>query len=97
MAEIEPMRWSLKIARIAGTEIRVQITFFLFLGWIAFTYFSMGGTPATVEGVVFVFALFACVSLHEFGHVTAVRAFGVPTPDITLLPIGGWRLQWRTG
>jgi stage IV sporulation protein FB len=33
--------------------------------------------------------LFLCVLAHEFGHVFAARAFGVQTPDVTLLPIGG--------
>src|SRR5262245_66476159 len=33
--------------------------------------------------------LFLCVLLHEFGHIFTARAFGVPTPYVTLLPIGG--------
>ena len=83
------MRWSLKIARVGGTEVRIHITFILFLAWIAFSYYQVGGTAAAVPGVLFVIALFACVLLHEFGHVLAARAFDIQTPDITLLPIGG--------
>jgi stage IV sporulation protein FB len=33
--------------------------------------------------------LFGCVLAHEFGHIFTARAFGVATPDVTLLPIGG--------
>jgi Zn-dependent protease len=33
--------------------------------------------------------LFLCVLLHEFGHIFTARAFGVSTPFVTLLPIGG--------
>jgi stage IV sporulation protein FB len=29
------------------------------------------------------------VLAHEFGHILMARAFGVATPDVTLLPIGG--------
>jgi Zn-dependent protease/CBS domain-containing protein len=83
------MRWSIKIARVAGTEVRIHITFLLFLAWIGFSYYYVGGVAAAVPGLLFVIALFACVLLHEFGHVLAARAFGIPTPDITLLPIGG--------
>jgi stage IV sporulation protein FB len=42
-----------------------------------------------VKTVVFVLLLFACVLAHEFGHIFTARAFGVETPDVTLLPIGG--------
>jgi len=83
------MRWSLKIARIAGIEVRIHVTFLLFLAWIAFTYYQFGGAPAAKQGVIFILALFGCVLLHEFGHAIAARAFGIRTPDITLFPIGG--------
>src|SRR5262245_22208539 len=52
-------------------------------------HYRIGGTAAASEGVVFILAVFACVVLHEFGHIAAARYFGVRTPDITLLPIGG--------
>src|SRR5437868_15542890 len=83
------MRWSFKIARIAGTELRVHFTFLLLLAWIAFANYSHGGATAATRGVVFILLLFACVVLHEFGHVLTARRFGIVTPDIILLPIGG--------
>ncbi len=83
------MRWSVKIARVAGTEIRLHITFLLFLGWIGVAYYQAGGLEAALRGVAFITLLFSSVVLHELGHVAAARQFGIQTPDITLLPIGG--------
>jgi stage IV sporulation protein FB len=37
----------------------------------------------------FMVLLFLCVLLHEFGHIFTARRFGVMTPDVILLPIGG--------
>ncbi len=83
------MSWSLKIARVAGTEIRVHVTFLIFLVWIGYADYQENGAEAALENVIFVSLLFSCVLLHELGHALAARRFGIPTPDITLLPIGG--------
>jgi len=83
------MGWSFKIGTIAGTALRVHITFALLLAWIWFMHYRIGGTPAAMEGIAFVLAVFLCVVLHEFGHIAVARQYGIKTPDITLLPIGG--------
>ena len=83
------MSWSINIGTIAGTAVRVHITFLLFLGWIFFATYVAEGPEAAMASLVFMVLLFACVLAHEFGHIFTARAFGVPTPDVTLLPIGG--------
>jgi Zn-dependent protease/CBS domain-containing protein len=83
------MLWSIPIARIAGTVVRVHITFLLFLVWIAGTHWRLGGQAAALDGVLFIVLLFACVVAHEFGHIFAARRYGIRTPDVTLWPIGG--------
>jgi Zn-dependent protease/CBS domain-containing protein len=83
------MFWSINIGRIAGTEVRIHVTFLLFLGWIFLASWYSGGSQAAWSGLTFMLLLFACVLAHEFGHIFTARAFGVATPDVTLLPIGG--------
>src|SRR4051794_7905624 len=83
------MSWSLNIGSIAGTQVRVHITFLLFLGWIFAAGWVSEGPQAAWSGLAFMVLLFACVLVHEFGHIFTARAFGVATPDVTLLPIGG--------
>ena len=83
------MSWSLNIGTIAGTAVRVHVTFLLFLGWIFGASWVAGGPEAAWQALAFLVLLFACVVAHEFGHIFTARAFGVSTPDVTLLPIGG--------
>jgi Zn-dependent protease/CBS domain-containing protein len=87
-AEI-PMLWSFPIARIAGTVVRVHVTFLLFLVWIGAAHWRVGGQEAALDGVLFMVILFACVLAHEFGHILAARRYGIRTPEVTLWPIGG--------
>lgn len=83
------MSWSIPIARIAGIQLRIHITFVLLIGWLALVYYNAGGAAVAAGGVIFILLLFLCVVLHEFGHALAAKYFGINTPDITLLPIGG--------
>ncbi len=83
------MTWSFSLGRLLGSELRVHVTFFLLLAWVGFAAYSDGGIQAAIENIAFVLALFACVVAHEFGHALMARRYGIKTPDITLLPIGG--------
>ena len=83
------MGWSIKLFDVGGTAVRVHLTFFLLLAWIAAIHWTHGGAPEAIDGVLFIVALFVCVVLHEFGHVFAARRYGIATSDVTLLPIGG--------
>jgi Zn-dependent protease/CBS domain-containing protein len=83
------MSYSLTIGRLFGTAIRLHVTFLLFLLTIGGVTWAQGGSGAAVATVGFVSLLFACVVLHEFGHILAARRYGVHTPDVILLPIGG--------
>jgi Zn-dependent protease/CBS domain-containing protein len=80
---------SIKLFDVAGTAVRVHPTFFLLLIWIGAVHFMDGGAWSALTGIAFVIVLFACVVLHEFGHIMMARRFGIATPDVTLLPIGG--------
>lgn len=83
------MRWSLNLGSIAGTAIRIHITFLLFLLWLGTVYYQRGGAEAAWQGTIFIVLIFSCVLLHELGHVFAARRYGVKTRDVTLWPFGG--------
>lgn len=84
------MGWSLKLGKWFGIEVNLHITFLLLIGFLALTGFATTRNAGAVAGNIgFLLVLFLCVLLHEFGHALAARRYGIPTKDITLLPIGG--------
>lgn len=84
------MKWSWRIGRLAGIDLYMHVTFLLLVGWVAISYYAARRSVAdALIGVAFILSLFAIVVLHELGHALTARRFGIPTRDITLLPIGG--------
>lgn len=84
------MRWSWKIGEFRGIGVYVHATFLLLIAVVVVGHWSQEQNVAkTLEGVLFVLAIFACVVLHEFGHALTAARYGIRTRDITLLPIGG--------
>jgi Zn-dependent protease len=83
------MGWTITIGRVAGTEIKVHLTFFILVAFWGMAGYQQGELTGALAACLMLFALFACVLLHEFGHILVARRFGVRTPDVILLPIGG--------
>ena len=83
------MRWAIRLGRIAGTEVRIHLTFFLLLAYVGLEGWHAGGKAGALHLMLLVCIVFFCVLLHEFGHAFAARRCGIRTPDITLFPIGG--------
>lgn len=84
------MSWSFKLGKPFGIPLYIHWTFLILIAWLVFGHYRQGHDLATtLAGVGFVLAIFGCVVLHELGHALAARRYGIPTADITLLPIGG--------
>lgn len=79
--------WSFRIGTLLGVPIRVHVTFLFLLVW--FGAVSSESGRGYLGGVVFLLLLFGCVVLHELGHATMARRYGVKTSEIVLYPIGG--------
>ena len=84
------MKWTWKIGRVQGIEIKVHLTLLLLMGWFALFNFIGGAHWANVlNNTLFIVTLFGIVVLHELGHALMAKRFNISTRDITLLPIGG--------
>lgn len=82
------MRWTLRIARIAGIDLKIHLSLLLMLP-LGALLFGAAGVAGALFGALMVVLLFGCVLLHELGHALTARALGIPVREIQLLPIGG--------
>lgn len=89
MQAVVVVEWAITLGTVFGIAVRLHLTFLIFLAWIAIGSLVAGGPAAALQSIAFLVAVFASVLIHEFGHALMARRFGVRTPDITLLPIGG--------
>lgn len=83
------MRGSWKLGRLFGIDLFIHWTFWILLLFWTLSGLGEAGIAGGATAAAFILALFTCVVAHEYGHALTARAFGIPTHDITVLPIGG--------
>lgn len=84
------MRGSLFIGRYAGIDVFIHWTFSFLILWFVGSGVAKGMNAIQISWTIaFILSVFACVTLHEFGHALAARRFGIKTRHISLLLIGG--------
>ena len=81
-------RLSVRVATVAGIEIRIHATFLLLVALVALGSTAPEG-PGVAAALLWLFALFACVVAHELAHSLVARRNGIPIVEIELLPFGG--------
>jgi Zn-dependent protease len=79
----------LKIGRVAGIDIFLHWTMWLFPIFILVRGFVLYSTDETLMQSLLVLGVYGCLFLHEVGHIYAARLLGLALRDITLCPIGG--------
>ncbi len=88
------MKWSWKIARVAGIDVYIHATFLLIIGWVALNHWSQG-LAGMISGLLFILAMFACVVLHEFGHALTARRYSIKTERVEHTAMAALRLLMR--
>jgi Zn-dependent protease len=85
---------SLKLGKCFGIDLYIHATFWLLPLFVLFGDLMSARASDREPGniafhIMFIFAVFGCIVLHEVGHALAARAYGIGTRNITLYPIGG--------
>ena len=84
------MRGSFRVATFFDVPVRVHWTFGLLILFVIYVGKMRDANWLNIGIIVLlVLLLFVCVLLHEFGHALSAKYYGIPTRDITILPIGG--------
>ena len=81
--------WSYPLARIAGVEFRLHITFFFLLFFVLLYDGNFGTVPVILRGLALTAMVLIAVLFHELGHVIVSTRFGSPVRGTILLPTGG--------
>jgi Zn-dependent protease len=81
--------WSMNLFRVRGIQLSIHASFFLLLAYVGWEGWNAAGWRGAGWLVLGTAAVFVSVTLHELGHAAAARYFGIRTPRILLLPIGG--------
>jgi Zn-dependent protease len=82
-----PIAGTMGAIRLFGVPVRFHFTFVLLVVFLI--VFGLGNRQSGLMFVLYIFALFASVLLHELGHAWAGRQYGVRTIEIVMFPIGG--------
>jgi Zn-dependent protease len=81
----------INLGRLFGVHVRVDLTVLLVAAIFVVT--GVGQNPtlqAVLNETTFVILLFVSIFLHEMGHATGARLFGIRTLDVTLTFFGGY-------
>jgi Zn-dependent protease/CBS domain-containing protein len=81
--------WSVPLARMGGTEVRLHLTFLLLLLYVWLTETVTPNGVGALRPAALAAIVLGSVALHETGHVLAGRHRIVRTRSVVLLPIGG--------
>ena len=92
MREREPLNWSMPLpGKILGVSVGIHVLFpCVALAVILRAASAPDNAPgAWIQACAVMAMLFACVCLHEFGHVFAARRAGGDALEVLLWPLGG--------
>lgn len=81
---------SLYLGKVAGTALYIHWSFLLLVFYVYYSaYKEESSLQAGLLSILFLLTVFACITLHELGHIVVAKRYGSPARSITLFPFGG--------